>query len=238
LFGRRLGHVLLLWWVGNVDEVRERLLGAGLAFGIRTLHDLNLYTEHTLPEHDVPDGMVDEINGRLTGVDHETVGELHGLGTGGTKLSGDDDFAALGTGLHDETEDTVASPADSKAVEEFVLQTLTLGNSGETAVLNLLGVDLERALGEAGAETLFNERGKLTDPTALLAQDFLGVGSTDDNLSTSGGGHSDIAARVSLLGEFTGKEIIEFSAENTIGDEFSPLATLCRHLGEGWRYGC
>jgi hypothetical protein len=58
----------------------------------------------------VPDGVVNEINSRLTGVDHETVGELHGLGTGGTKLSGDDNFTTLSTRLHDKTKDTIASP--------------------------------------------------------------------------------------------------------------------------------
>jgi len=64
----------------------------------------------------VSDGVVNEINGRLTGVDHETVGELHRFGTGGTKLSGDNDFATLGAGLHNETEDTVASPINGYSV--------------------------------------------------------------------------------------------------------------------------
>lgn len=72
-------------------------------------------------------------------------------------------------------------PADGETVEELVPQTLTLGNSGETTVLNLLGVHLEGVFGEA--ETLLNESGKFADPTALLAQDFLGVGSTDNNLA-------------------------------------------------------
>ena len=72
-------------------------------------------------------------------------------------------------------------PADCETVEELVPQTLTLGNSGETTVLNLLGVHLEGVFGKA--ETLLNESGKFADPTALLAQDFLGVGSTDNNLA-------------------------------------------------------
>ena len=72
---------------------------------------LNLDTKDTLTEHDVPNGVVDEVKGRLTGVDHETVRELHRLGTRGTELAGDDNLATLGTGLHDETEDTIASPA-------------------------------------------------------------------------------------------------------------------------------
>ena len=67
-------------------------------------------TKETLTEHDVPNGVVDEVKGRLTGVDHETVRELHRLGTRGTELARDDNLATLGTGLHDETEDTIASP--------------------------------------------------------------------------------------------------------------------------------
>ena len=78
---------------------------------------LNLYTKNTLPEHDVPDGVVNEINSRLTGVDHETVGELHGFGAGGTKLSRHDDFTTLSTGLHNKTKDTIASPNDSWLVK-------------------------------------------------------------------------------------------------------------------------
>ena len=55
------------------------------------------------------DGVVNEVAGGLTGVDHESIGELHRLGTSSTNLSGDDNFAALGAGLHDKAEDTVAS---------------------------------------------------------------------------------------------------------------------------------
>jgi hypothetical protein len=73
---------------------------------------LNFDTQHTLPEHDVPDGVVDEVNSRLTGVNHETVGKFHGLCTGSAKLSGDNDFTALGTGLHNETKDTITRPGN------------------------------------------------------------------------------------------------------------------------------
>jgi len=53
-------------------------------------------------------------------VDHETVGELHALGTSSTKLSGNNNFTTLSTTLHDESEDTIASSSDSKTIEEFV----------------------------------------------------------------------------------------------------------------------
>lgn len=67
-------------------------------------------TKDTLTKHDVPDGVVDEVNSGLTGVDHETVGELHGLGTGSTELARDDNLATLRAGLHDEPKHTIASP--------------------------------------------------------------------------------------------------------------------------------
>ena len=71
-------------------------------------------------------------------------------------------------------------PADSQTIEELVPQTLALGDSGEATVLNLLCVHLERIFGET--ETLLDESGKLTDPAALLTQDFLGVSSADNDL--------------------------------------------------------
>jgi hypothetical protein len=37
---------------------------------------LNLDTQNTLSEQNVSDGLVNEVLGRLTRVDHETVGEL------------------------------------------------------------------------------------------------------------------------------------------------------------------
>ena len=72
-------------------------------------------------------------------------------------------------------------PADREAVEELVPQTLTLGDSGKTAILNLFSVHFERVFGEA--ETLLNESGKFTDPAALFTQDFLRVSCTNNNLA-------------------------------------------------------
>lgn len=69
---------------------------------------LDLDTQDTLSEQNVPDSLVHKVLCGLTGVDHEPVGELHRLGTGGTEFTGNDDFATLGAGLHDESEDTVA----------------------------------------------------------------------------------------------------------------------------------
>ena len=183
------------------DGVREVLGRALSALGVVRLHDLDLDTEDTLSEEDVSDGVVDVVTGGLTGVDHESVGELHRLGTGGSQLSGDDDLATLGARLHDESEDTVAGSSHGETAEELVSEGLGLSDSGQSSELDLLGVELERVLGEL--ESLLDEGLELSDSSSLVTEDLLGVGRSDDDLR-SGVGHSNLAARVSLLGELSG----------------------------------
>ena len=48
----------------------------------------------------------------------------------------------------------------------------------------------------------------------------------------AGMGDSDIAARVTLLGEFSGEKFIEFGAEDTVGDKLALFADLGGHLEE------
>jgi hypothetical protein len=67
--------------------------------------------------------------------------------------------------------------------------------------LDLLGVELQRVLGEL--ESLLDQRLEFTDSSSLVTEDFLGVGSSDDDLG-SGVGDSDFTSRVSLLGELSG----------------------------------
>lgn len=180
------------------DLVGEGVGGAHASLGVVGAHDLDLNTKDTLTEEDVADGVVDEVDRGLTGVDEEAVGELHGLGTGSTELARDNDLAALGARLHNVTEDTVASTAHGKATEELVAEGLGLGDGGKTTVLDLLGVELKRVLGEA--ETLLNESLELTDAAALVTKDLLGVGGTDDDLG-AGVGDTDLTSGVALLGE-------------------------------------
>jgi hypothetical protein len=111
-------------------------------------------------------------------VDHETVRELHGLGTGSTQLSGNDNLTTLGTALHDESQDTVAGSADGQTVEELVAEGLALSDGGQTAVLDLGGIEGDGVLGEL--EALLDEGGELADAATLLTENFLSVGGTDD----------------------------------------------------------
>jgi hypothetical protein len=159
-------------------------------------------------------------------VDHEAVGELHGLSAGGAQLAGDDDLAALSAGLHDEAEDTVAGAADGQAVEELVAQRLALGDGGQTAVLDLGGVQRDAVLGEL--EAFLDQAGELADAAALLTQDLLGVRRADDDVG-DGGRDADLDARVALLGQLALEELVQLGIEDTVGDELSPLRAVVRN---------
>ena len=43
-------------------------------------------------------------------------------------------------------------------------------------------------------------------------------------------GNADIAARVALLGELTGEEIVQLGAENTVSNKLALLRDLAGHL--------
>ena len=165
-------------------------------------------------------GGVNEVLRWLTRVDHETVGELHALGTGSTKLSGDDNLTTLGTALHNESEDTIAGSSDSQAVQQLVSEGLALGNGGETTALHLGGIEGDGVFGKL--ETFLDEGSEFTDSSSLLAENFLCVGCADDDIG-DGGCNSDFDARVSLLSQLALEEFVQFCVEDTIGDELSSL---------------
>jgi hypothetical protein len=93
----------------------------------------------------------------------------------------------------------------------------------ETAVLHLLGVELERVVGEL--ESLLHERSELADAATLVTKNLLGVGGADDDLG-AGVRNADLATRVSLLGELTSEELVELGGEDTVSDKLK-----CRQSG-------
>jgi hypothetical protein len=173
------------------------------------------------------DGIVNKVTSRLTGVDHESISELHRLCTSSTELARYNHFTPLGVGFHNKTEDTIAGTADGEATKELVSQTFTLGDGRETTVLNFLGVQFERVLWEF--ETLLDEGSKFTNAAAFLSKDFLSMGSTNDDFG-AGVCYTDITSRVTFFGEFTSEEFIEFGAEDTVCDELALFADLGGHL--------
>jgi hypothetical protein len=232
VLAHRLDDVLLLLGLNDGDGVGQRLLGTSLALGVGAAHDLDLDTQDTLAQKNVAGGAVDELAGGLTRVDHEAVGELHALGSGGTELARDDNLATLGTRLHDEAEDTVARTSDGQTVQQLVAEGLALGNGRQTTVLHLGGVERDRVLGEL--EALLDQGGELADAASLLAEDLLGVGGADDDVG-DGGSDADLDARVALLGQLTLEELVQLGIEDAVGDELLLLGTLtnCQHRPRG-----
>jgi hypothetical protein len=223
VLAHRLRDNLLFLGFDDGNGVGERLLGTGLALGVRTSHDLDLDTEHTLAKQHVAGGTVDEVAGRLARVDHETVGELHALGAGSTKLAGDDNLAALGTAFHNEAENTIAGTTHRKTVQKLVSERLALGNGRQTAVLNLGGIERDRVLGKL--EALLDERCELADAATLLAENFLSVRGADDDVGDRGR-DADLDARVALLGKLSLEEFVELGVEDAVGDELPTLRTV------------
>ena len=70
----------------------------------------HLDTQDSLPQEDVTASGVDVVVAWVTGVDHESVHELHGLGTLTTELAGNNNLATLGSALHDKAQHTIAGP--------------------------------------------------------------------------------------------------------------------------------
>jgi len=223
--GRGLKDRLLLLGVDDGDGIRKSLLGAALALGIGAPHDLDLNTKDTLSEKDVAGSAVNEVERGLTGVDHEAVGELHGLGTSSAELTRDDNLTTLGTRLHDEAEDTIAGTADGETVEKLVSEGLALSDGGKTTVLDLGGVEGDGVLGEL--ESLLDEGGELADAAALLTENLLSVGSSDDDVG-DGGCDADFDAGVALLGKLTLEELVELGVEDAVSDELPALGTVIR----------
>ena len=111
------------------DNIRKSLLRTVTTSRVAVQHNLDLDTQDTLTQVNVTNGSGDEFTGRVTRVNHETVRELHGLGTGSTDLTRDNDFTTLGTRFHNETNDTITGTKKQSTFCKYraTLQSLTDG---------------------------------------------------------------------------------------------------------------
>lgn len=153
---RWLGFVLGVWvrvddLILGLDDgyvVGKRLLWPNLAIWIPRQHNLDLDSQNSLTQKDVTGGCVNVVVARISGVNHESIDELHGLCTLTAQFSGNDDLATLGTGLHDETENSIASATDGQTSDQLITERFSLGDSAETTSGNFLGVKLNSAWGK------------------------------------------------------------------------------------------
>ena len=66
-------------------------------------------------------------------------------------------------------------------------------------------------------ESLLDQGREFTNSSSLLAENFLGVGCADDDVG-DGRSDADFDTRVSLFGQFSLKELIQFGKKHSISD--------------------
>lgn len=139
----------------------------------------------------------------------------------------------LCTILHDETQHTIARTTNRKPTNKFITKALSLSDSAETAISDLLNKKLDRVLREC--KPLLDDGGKLANTAALLAKHRLRAGSADDHLGLRGR-HANFDAGVALLGKLAGQQFIQLGIQHTVRDKLLLLRDVGRHIGcSGWK---
>jgi len=210
------GFFIIFLGVSDIDVIGEDGLNTSLTGGVLGKHDLDLNTHNTLLEGDVSDGNIQEIELGLTGTDHVSLLELHALSSLLSQFTGDDNFTTSSTFLNDVSDDRDGSHSDGDTLEELELDDFSLGSSAHTLLED--GGNL-KINGIGGiSESLLDQRGKFSDLLAFLTEDVLDLSSLDSDFSLDGG-NSDFDTSITSGGQSSGKESVEFSVEDTIGNE-------------------
>ena len=155
LVGLPGGSRVLLGLVDG-DHIGQVLSRTSLALRIHRLHDLHLHSEHTLLDEDVADSLIDELLAGITGLNHVSLLELHGISTLLAELSGHNNLASLGTSLQSAANDSVSGTADGKTSQKLVLESLGLNLRGQAAVHHALSVENDVVLVEAKSTNITN----------------------------------------------------------------------------------
>lgn len=230
------------------DDIRKSLLGSQSALRVGRLHDLHLHSQHTLLDEDVTHSHIDELLAGVTGLDHVSLLELHGVGTLLTQLSRHNDLAALGSSLQSAADHSVRGTTHGQTSQKLVLESLGLNLRAQAALHHALSVQNDVVLVEAESTSytstpplpLLDQGRQLVDATGVLTNDLLGSGGTDDDLRLHGGlAHADSGvADLSQLAveELEGSKpdwdiyLVELGVEHSIGHTLVLLAhSLSRH---------
>jgi len=207
----------------DFNDIGKDSLDTSSTSGVVGKHDLDLNTHNTLLESDVSDGDVQEIELGLTGTDHISLLELHGLSSLLSELTGDDDLTTSSTFLDDVSDDRDSSHSDGDTLEELELNNFSLSGSAHTLLED--GGDLKiNGIGSI-TESLLDEGSKFSDLETILSEDFLDLSSLDSDFSLNGG-NSDFDTGITSGGQSSGKESVEFGVEDTIGNELLLLVHL------------
>merc|ERR1712217_61157 len=85
----------LILWLHNADVIRQWASWSNLASWVPWQHNLYLDSQHTLTQQDVTDSHIDIVVHGVTTVDHESVCELHRLGSLASELARHNNFTDL-----------------------------------------------------------------------------------------------------------------------------------------------
>merc|ERR1719330_1750537 len=162
--------------------------------------------------------------------DEVSVAELHGLGTLRAQLAADHHLTTLGTILHNETNDSIASTSDCQATKQLEPQRFSLRHGTTRTILHALCEELHTVFGEI--EALLDNGSQLTDPAALLPKHLPRPSRLDDNLCPDGS-DTDLDSRVAILGEGAHQKLVQLRIEDTICHELAFLGhgVLSCHCG-------
>jgi len=218
--GDDLGDGLFFLGFADFDDIGVRSLRTDLSGGVMRKHNFDLKSDNSLSEEDVSDSGIDVLGDWVSGVDHKSVSEFHGLGSLTSQFTRDDDLTTLGSRLHDEAENTIGSTSDGQTSHELVSERFALSDSTETTVGDFLGKKFDLTLFHL--ESFLDESGQLPNALSLVTKDILGSGGEDDNLSSLGG-NADFDSRVTVLGELLAKESVELGFKNSFSDVLALL---------------
>merc|ERR1719444_738669 len=130
----------------NDNGIWHHHLCSHLAFRIVCQHDGDFHPQHSLAHGNVTDSRIDVVLLRLTCGNEITILEFHRFRTLRTNFSADDDFAALRTIFHDESNYTIASTTNRKSAKELVSERLRLRSGACGSVFHSLSKKLHAVL--------------------------------------------------------------------------------------------
>ena len=179
------GFVVVGLGFSDFDDIGKVSLDTSSTSGVLGKHDLYLNTHNTLLESNVSNGNIQEVELGLTGTDHISLLELHGLSSLLSELTGDDDLTTSSTFLYDVSNDRDGIHSDGDTLEELELNNFSLSRSAHTLLEDTGDLKVDGILGIS--ESLLDEGSKFSDLKTILTEDFLDLSSLDSDFSLNGG---------------------------------------------------
>ena len=207
----------------DLDVIRNRGSGTGLAFRVVRSHNSNADAEDSLSQKHGTDRLL-HIEGRgVTGREKEPITELHGLSALSPQLTADGDNATDGAGVHDVPDHSVAGTTNGHTLEQLEPKRLGLGHGAETARLHTLHKKLHRQL--LNVESFLDQRSQLSNSDATLTKNLSSSSGTNDDLHLEVS-LSNLNTGVAILSENFAQELIELGLENALLDELRLLVEV------------